>query len=525
MNELDLPGSDVDAALAGGSPALLRLELLVDDPESVAALSALPPGRERNRHALTALRIGILALGQARGRVDAEAVRHEGERLIRELETRLGDHQRQIEGRLGQTLREYFDPGDGRFTERVERLVRQDGELERLMRGQVESAQALLSETLACHVGAGSPIMALLAPEEGNRFLAALGGAVDGALQAQNAQVLREFSLDNPEGALARLLRELADRHGALTQGLAERIDEVVEEFSLDKENSALSRLVSRVEQAQRRISDEFSLDNDASALARMRRELGRVLDEHRAAAQSFQQEVTAALQAMQARREESLRSTTHGRDFEQAGFAFVAALCAKAGDVADDVGQTVGALPRCKVGDALVTLGPDCAAAGARIAIEFKESGSYTLSATLAELDEAMKNREAQVGLFVHSKRSAPAGLEPVARYGDKVVVLWDAQDEASDAYLRAGLILAKAIAVRAHAADEAIAADLKLMEAAAGEIARQTALLEDVSSWSGTIHSNAEKIAKRIERVRAALDEQTEVLAAQLARLKTPA
>lgn len=43
----------------------LRLDFLVDDPEVVEALTAVPEGRERQRYARTALKIGILALSQA----------------------------------------------------------------------------------------------------------------------------------------------------------------------------------------------------------------------------------------------------------------------------------------------------------------------------------------------------------------------------------------------------------------------------------------------------------------------------
>lgn len=499
----------------------LRLDFLVDDPEVVEALSSVPEGRERQRYARTALKIGILALSQAQGRIDAETVRNEGERLIQNMKLRLDQTQSQIDNLVTTSLRDYFDPTNGRFTERVERLIRQDGELESLMRVQTQLAAQAVSDTLAKHVGSTSPLMTLLTPDDSNRFLAALKGNVEATLTAQTGQVLKEFSLDNPEGALSRLVRELGETHGTLTESFQERIDEVVGEFSLDSPDSALSRLVGRVEHAQRTISAEFSLDAENSALARMRRELMGVLETHREQSGAFQQQVISALEAMKARKEAAARSTTHGHDFQNEVFRFIEELSRKAGDVAEDVGDSAGAISRSKVGDAVITLGPDCAAAGSRIVIEAKESSSYTLKSTLEESETARKNREAAVGLFVHSQRSAPNGLEPIARYGDDIIVLWDAENESTDAYLKAGLMIAKAIAVRARTETDSQAHDLKAMGACVAEILRLANQIEDIATWTNTIKNNAEKVLTRADKVRNQILAQGELLEEQLAML----
>ena len=127
----------------------LRLELVLEDPEVVDALSAVPEGRERSQYARTALKIGLLALGQAQGRIDADTVRNEGERLIESLKSRLDQAQGQIDRLLEKSLKDYFDLKDGRFSECVERLVRHDGDLERVMRAQTPQAAQSLSDTLA----------------------------------------------------------------------------------------------------------------------------------------------------------------------------------------------------------------------------------------------------------------------------------------------------------------------------------------------------------------------------------------
>lgn len=506
----------------GAQQTGLRLDLLIEDPETIAALVAYPEGRERTRFVRTALRIGILALNQAQGRIDSESVRNEGDRLVREIETRLADYRRQTESQLANTLKEYFDPQNGRFNERVERLVRQDGELEKLMRARMEEAERTLADTLTRHVGADSVLMQHLAPGESNQLLAAVREHVEETLSTQAESILREFSLDNSQGALARLVRELKDKHGEAAEGLKERIGEVVQEFSLDNEQSALSRLVRRVESAQKQISNEFSLDAENSALARMKRELTQMIEAQNRAAQEFQTQVVSALDAMRARKAAEAASTTHGHDFQQAGFEILQDLATRAGDIAEDTGNTTGLIPRGKVGDAVITLGADNAAAGARIAVEFKEAGNYTLKDTLDEIDTARKNRDAGVGLFVHSARTAPKGIETLARYGNDIIVVWDAEDEAGDVYLKAAFMATKALAVRARLENAERAADFQAIDKSLHEIQRQVKYLDEIRTWSGTIKNSAEKVIDRVERMQKALDAELENLGEQVEQLK---
>jgi hypothetical protein len=86
------------------------LMLVVSDRDSVAELLQRPEGRERDEYALTALRIGLLALRHARGQIDAEAVRHEGEKLLTDLKSALEHSRSEIHTSLMTALKEYFDP-------------------------------------------------------------------------------------------------------------------------------------------------------------------------------------------------------------------------------------------------------------------------------------------------------------------------------------------------------------------------------------------------------------------------------
>jgi hypothetical protein len=525
---------DADATRDGGSERSasgaaptgeLELRLRVRDPEVLAALAERPEGRARQEFAQTALRIGVLALRQAEGRLDADRVRHESERWLADLGQHLSEHQRVLTTEIAGALREYFDPESGRFNERVERLVRDDGELAALLRRQVGAGDSELARTLAAHLGEESALMRWIGPEASGGLLASLRETVDGTLAAQRERILAEFSLDNKEGALTRLLAELGEHHGEVGRALDERVEKVMAEFSLDREDSALSRLVERVDHAQRRIQTEFSLDQEQSALARMRRELLEVLDGHRKGMADFQQEVRAALEAMKARREEEARGTRHGDTFESEVFQYLQRAAQQAGDVATATGQTTGRIRNCKVGDVVVDLGPESAAPGARIVVEAKEKEKVGLRDALAELDTARKNRGAEIGLFVFSRRAAPEGLAAFGRYGHDVVVIWDAEDPAGDVYLDAGLSVARALCSRAAAERAEATVDLPEVDRAIRHVEKQAGSLTEVETAATTIQSGSQRILERVRIAKRELLAQVASLDEQLDRLRAAA
>ena len=512
-------------ALATQQADPLYLHLSVTDPETAAALCEAHEGRDRQELALTALKIGILSLNIARGTVDGAAIRLEGDRLLGTLDERLYKHRELLDEALGGTLRSYFDPANGAFTERIQRLLRHDGELATVIGGQVETARRTLDEMLAKHLGDDSALQALLSPEEGNEFIAAVRGQVSQALALQSEAISDEFSLDRADSALSRLVRELKDRHGDLERNLGERVTSVVGEFSLDNKDSALSRLVGRVEQAQGLISAQFSLDNPESGLTRIVQRLERFEAAQADRSRDFELRVTSLLERIVTRRDDARRSTLHGNEFELRVGEHLQGHCLAADDVFDAVGDTSGVIPRCKVGDFVMTMGPDSAVAGANIVVEAKASGVYTLKATLEEADLARRNRSASVCLFVHSAQTAPANLPELHRWGPDIVVIWDADDPATDVRLKAGYLLAKALCIRANHHDEEEAASLAEMDVAIEAIRKQIAGFEEIKTSARTVVGGGEKILNRARLMEEEIDKRLSALASQLERLRSGA
>jgi hypothetical protein len=525
------------------------LTLVVTDYESVAELLQKAEGRERDEYAFAALRIGVLSLKHARGQIDADAVRREGEKLLTDLKRALDGSRNEIHTNLTTSLKEYFDPSSGRFQERVERLIKQDGDLEKVLQRQVGSNGSVLAETLAEHIGKNSPLMKLLNPEEANGLVSSVRSTISSVIDEEQKHILGEFSLDNDQSALKRLVNELTEANGKLRNGLADDIGNVVQEFSLDKEDSALSRLVKRVETAQETITKEFSLneegsalsrlstvinaakgsidanltlDNEGSALFRLKRELVDILHDHEKKVQEFQGDVKAALEGMKAQRKETARSTQHGNDFEATACEVIEKEVQKAGDVAARTGATTGLIKNCKVGDLVVELGADCVAAGEKFVVEAKEDAGYSVVKALAELDTARKNRGASVGLFLFSTQTAPQGMDMLTRNGDDVLVVWDAQRIESDVILRAGLSLAKALCVRKQRERDMKESNWEEVDAAVLAVEKEVNRIGQMKTWTETIQSHSGKLLDEFRKMTNNLEAQIAVLRESVETLK---
>jgi hypothetical protein len=511
-----------DPAVADGSgpvlprrergPAEILLTLRLTDPDVLAELGRRA-GAERDRFAAAALRIGVIALRSASGSVDADAVREAGQQLLADLREILAARAAELTGEMTRTLTQYFDPQSGLVAQRIERLVTDGGDLERVLRSHVGD-ESTLARTLALHVGEESALFRMLSPAEKDGIRAQMEQALAGTLRDQSTELLRQFSLDQSDSALSRLVRELRAHHGDLSRDLKGQVDAVVREFSLDKPDSVMSRLSALLARTQEQIGKNLSLDDEKSALARLRRELMGKVEEIARHNVAFHSDVRATLSALEARKQEMARSTRHGATFEDALGAFLAAEAQRVGDVHQAIGTTTGAIKNCKVGDHVVAMGPESSAPGALIAFEAKEHRDVDLRAALAESERARKNRQAQIGVFVFSIRCAPAGLQPLARYGDDIVVVWDAEDERTDVFLRCAYSMARGLTARLAGAAAQNAEALLEIDLAARAIERQANFLDEVHKLAGTVRSHGEKIQARVERMR---DE----LAREIARL----
>ena len=138
-----------DAAVQDADlPYSLTLELVTYDRDVIRALCEYAEGFERNQYALEALKIGVLALRHVCGQMSADLIQRESGRLVKDMQQTLDQHMQLIQGRLGDALKEYFDPESGRFNDRVKRLVGQDCELSHVIKGFIDGENSQLSLTM-----------------------------------------------------------------------------------------------------------------------------------------------------------------------------------------------------------------------------------------------------------------------------------------------------------------------------------------------------------------------------------------
>ena len=497
----------------------------VSDPEVLLALSEYTDNTARTQFLVTALKVGVLSLKAAKGTLDGDTLRREGERVMDEMGSKLNAWRSKFEERVTGTLHHYFDPQQGMFEERVRRLTHADGELASVVRLQVNEAQSTLGKVFEQFIGENSQLFKMLDPTGENHLVASLQRSLDASVQNQNEAILGQFSLDNKGGALVKFLAELTAKHGDLTSALSRNMEVVVAEFSLDKEDSALSRLVNRVETAQRGLTAQLSLDNEDSALHR----LHRMFRDHEERVMRHSLELSSkvdnAVQLMSARRDEAAKSTRHGIEFEAALGEHLRDILQGTGDIVQDTGATTGVRPNCKVGDHVVTIGPEKTASGARIVLEAKESASYDLARTLEEADVARINRQADVCVFVHSTKTAQPSIPTFQRFGRDIVVKWDSDDQSSDVWLKAALMVATALSVKAASHDQQDAASFEKIDKAIERIRKQLEGFDEINTFANSSKSAAEKILNRARIMQDTLTAQVASILDEMLKLKDAA
>ena len=192
-------GTHANGIATDSSPNQIELHMVITDPELCAELWKRDEP-ERTEFAASAMRVGIIAFRQAQGQVDAREVMDAGQRVIRHMGDTLEEHRREITRQVSECIGVYFDPQGGQFPQRIKALLgsgEESGELERIIRSQVEGDGSFLSKTLAAFVGGDSQLMRVLDPDSKSGMVARLSESTEATLSGQRERILTEFSLDN----------------------------------------------------------------------------------------------------------------------------------------------------------------------------------------------------------------------------------------------------------------------------------------------------------------------------------------
>ena len=126
---------------------------------------------------------------------------------------------------------------------------------------------------------------------------------------------------------------------------------------------------------------------------------------------------------------------------------------------------------------------------------------------------------------VFVHSTKTAHDGIPAFQRYGHDLVVRWDAEDAAGDVWLKAALMVAAALSVKAATHSKQDAASFSKIDGAIERIRKAVEGFEEINTSAVTTQKAAERILKRAKIMEDSLVAQVEAIAEEALKLKARA
>lgn len=275
----------------------------------------------------------------------------------------------------------------------------------------------------------------------------------------------RALDPQNKQGVLALI--------EARVQELVEaKLDEVLKQFSLDADGSAMCRL-------KEMLSDFFGQLNQSLGI----------------------QDATAA---------EAARGHVKGLVFEDNLYSVFAEIGRQLGDQTEAVGNLTGSVARSKKGDFVATLGEASGAPGLKIVVEVKDQ-ALRLKDAIDELQEAKKNRESEIGIFVFARGTEPPEIGDFQRIGEDFYVTVDKDALAAGkplVFLDSAYKVARVMVVVAVRKQHVGELDLQLIQDQVRALALWSDKLADMTTKVKTIQTNGKIIEEYVREMKLDLD-----------------
>lgn len=475
--------------------------------ESVGVFAALD-ARTRDRLAVDAWRIGLRAMSVAHAKAEEAKLSDVGRTLIADVEHQLEQHLAAQQQGWAEALRQYFDPSDGRLAERLDAAIGERGALAGVLERFV-GPSSVLAQTLAKNLGAESEIFKRLSPTDSEGLVKVIEGKLAEVLARSQHELGRALDPLVPDGALAKMLRQLREDVASAGQGQAAQLQAAMTALDANDERSAISRMLREAGQARRELLAALNPRDPSTPLGAIEATVRGLLEGQAASQAKFHEEVRVrqelfdrelreALARLETKRRSDARAPEGGRAFEDVVGEFIADRVRHAPITFEPVG-TVGS--KGKVGDFVLRHTAEGVFAGAALVIEAKHAASYTVPKALAELDEARATRGASAGLMVMATSHAKATFPRFARHGQNVLVCWDPEDPTTDAWLEAALTLGLYLVSRSKTADSA---DLRALADVEKRIAAELERLDRLEKHNRKIEDGSEGIATELRKAR---------------------
>jgi hypothetical protein len=283
-----------------------------------------------------------------------------------------------------------------------------------------------------------------------------------------------------------------------------QKIDEAFNEaVDADKKSSPISAFVRVFEEAATEaagsLSGVLSLDDEDSQLFKIREELKGVIAEQTTKLEGDIQGVRDLVAGEAGIASEREKGTAKGRDYEDQVYEEASCLAVPYRDLVEDVGKVVGSAGT-KKGDSVVHLSlEDTFGLDGRIVFEAKNT-ALGIRETFEQIEGAMLNRDAQVGVAVFASQDQAPTAVPFQESDTKAIVVYN-PDEGIDA-LRLAYMWART-KVRQELASNA-GFDI--------DVARVSALVDEARqalAVATTIKGNHTKAKNAIEKATEGVDD----------------
>jgi hypothetical protein len=257
------------------------------------------------------------------------------------------------------------------------------------------------------------------------RLTASVEGTVDTAVHGISDAAKQ--LLDEESGELPRMLDSFSQRFASL----------LGESFDPDSKKSLVSKfetvMVAAADEQTRRLNRALDPHSPDSLLGRLRTELISTMKEETSdvgkQVAELREVITSAAAAADATKTMFDKTVLKGFKFEDALHELVMAQAVHYGDVAHQVGKEYGSAGTL-AGDELVIVNPEDTRGASVAAVWEAKTRRVGLRKMLDELDGAMTNRNAVVGVAVFGDATTAPVKVPFAQFGDKAVLVLDKEN-----------------------------------------------------------------------------------------------
>jgi hypothetical protein len=509
MNESKFSARELVARVEASDTTL---KACLEDSRSdvLARFTGLNPAQQEQL-ARESWRIGLSAVLTAHASAQEAKLADVGRTLVEDVTAQLEQHLERQQSGMKAVMDRFFDPKDGQVTERLQAFVADKGVLANKLNEFFSGDGSVLAQTLARQVGENSPLLKRLSPTESEGVVQLLERQVKAALAANRDDVTKALD-PAAEGTpvarfLSKLQKELKEAGGAQSEQLAKAL------AALDQndERSLVSRLVRESRASQESLRKALNPQAPDSPLGIVRKTLEELLEQRlgrhdqrlealQKAQAEFQLELCTAVARLETRKNERAGNPQGGDDFEGRVLEFLTHASPTGACVVEATGSTAGAIKGCKVGDAVVRFTEESAFFGSAMVVEAKRNRTYQVGDALSELETAMRNRGATTGLFVLAKASASPTFPRFARYGSKLLVVWDADDEVSSGLLHGAIIAGLALAQRKNAVRDG--GDINALADIENRLLKEVERLEKMDCEAEKIGKSAGKIRDEVRK-----------------------